>query len=573
MKKVAKHFKGYIKETILAPLFKLCEATLELIVPLVIASIIDKGIESSDTGYIVSMCLVLVVLGVAGLALSLTAQYFAAKSAVGVTTSIKRTLFAHIQSFSYKDIDKLGTSTIITRMTADATRVQSGINLTLRLLLRSPFVVFGAMIMAFSIDVESGVRFAVVIPLLAIIVFGVMLLTTPIYKRSQSFLDKLMLRTRENLSGVRVVRAFAKENDEISEFNEENNLFTVWQKKAGHISALLNPLTYVIINIGILILIYTGAVKVDSGGLSQGEVIALYNYMSQILVELIKLANLIITISKAVASLGRINAITDTSSTQTFGKLAECNEEAEYIVEINNVSLLYNESADNALSKINLKVRKGETIGIIGATGSGKTSLVNLIPRLYDATEGDVLLYGNNINKYSKEFISRKIGIIPQKAILFSGSIRDNMLWRNKEATDEEILRAIEIAQANDVLLAKGGLDAKIEAEGKNLSGGQRQRLTIARAIVGSPDILIMDDSASALDFATDANLRKSIKDLCGDTTVFIVSQRASSVMFANKIVVLDDGKVSDIGNHTELLSTSEIYREIYRTQFEEVTE
>jgi ABC-type multidrug transport system fused ATPase/permease subunit len=573
MKKVAKHFKRYLKETILAPLFKLCEATLELIVPLVIASIIDKGIGRSDTGYIVSMCLVLVVLGVAGLALSLTAQYFAAKSAVGVTTSLKQTLFEHIQSFSYKDIDSLGTSTIITRMTTDATRVQSGINLTLRLLLRSPFVVFGAMIMAFSIDVESGFRFAVVIPLLAIVVFGVMLLTTPIYKKSQSYLDKLMLRTRENLSGVRVVRAFAKENDEIKEFDEENNLFTEWQKKAGHISALLNPLTYVIINIGIVVLIYTGAVKVDSGVLTQGEVIALYNYMSQILVELIKLANLIITISKALASLGRINSVIDTETTQVFGELAEHNENYEYIVEIKGASLRYNESADNALSNINLKVKKGETVGIIGATGSGKTSLVNLIPRLYDATEGNVLLYGNDISKYSKEFISSKIGIIPQKAVLFSGSIRDNLLWRKKDATDEELLQAVETAQGNDVIIAKGGLDAKIEAEGKNLSGGQRQRLTIARAIVGSPDILIMDDSASALDFATDANLRKSIRTLCGNTTVFIVSQRASSVMFADKIVVLDDGRVSDIGTHNDLLSRSEIYREIYKTQFEEVTE
>ncbi len=573
MKKVAKHFKRYIKETILAPLFKLCEASLELIVPLVIASIIDKGIGSSDTGYIISMCLVLVMLGAAGLALSLTAQYFAAKSAVGVTTSLKRTLFAHIQTFSYKDIDRLGTSTIITRMTTDATRVQSGINLTLRLLLRSPFVVFGAMIMAFSIDVEAGIRFAIVIPMLAIVVFGVMFLTTPIYKKSQSFLDKLMLRTRENLSGVRIVRAFAKEDDEISEFDKENNLFTTWQKKAGHISALLNPLTYVIINIGILVLIYTGAIKVDTGILTQGEVVALYNYMSQILVELIKLANLIVTISKATASLERINSVIDTETTQAFGKLTKGNKESEYIIEINNVSLRYNESADNALSEINLKVKKGETIGIIGATGSGKTSLVNLIPRLYDATEGEVLLYGNNINQYSKEFITERIAIIPQKAVLFSGSIRENMTWRNSAATDEEIIRAIEIAQGLDVLEHKGGLDAKIEAEGINLSGGQKQRLTIARAIVGSPDVLIMDDSASALDFATDANLRKSIKTLCGDTTVFIVSQRASSVMFANKIVVLDDGKISNIGTHNDLLFTSEIYREIYNTQFEEATE
>lgn len=571
MKKSAKHFKGYLKETVLAPLFKLCEASLELIVPLVIASIIDRGIKGSDTGYILWMCLVLVMLGIAGLALSITAQYFAAKSAVGFTTSLKRSLFSHIQSLSYKDIDTLGASTVITRMTTDATRVQSGINLTLRLLLRSPFVVFGAMIMAFTIDVEAGVSFAIVIPLLSAVIFGVMLITTPIYKKSQSLLDKLMLRTRENLSGVRVVRAFSKEDAEMRKFDEENALFTTWQKKAGHISALLNPLTYVIINLGILFLIYIGALKVDSGVLTQGEVIALYNYMSQILVELIKLANLIVSISKAMASLNRINTVIDTPTTQHFGTLEDENKKSKYVLEIENASLKYSANADNSLSNITLNVKRGETIGIIGATGSGKTSLINLIPRFYDVTEGDVRLYGENISEYSKDFLCSKIGIVPQNAVLFSGSIRENMLWRKSNASDDEILCAIKIAQGEDVIESKGGLDAHVEAGGKNLSGGQRQRLTIARAIVGSPDILILDDSASALDYATDSKLRIALKTLNPDTTVFIVSQRAASVMFADKIVVLDDGIITDVGTHKELLSTSDIYREIYETQFEEV--
>ncbi len=569
MKKSAKHFKGYIKETILSPLFKLCEATLELIVPLVIASIIDRGIGSSDTGYIIKMCLVLVVLGAAGLALSITAQYFAAKSAVGFTASLKRSLFRHIQELSYSDIDKLGTSTIITRITTDSMRVQSGINLTLRLLLRSPFVVFGAMIMAFGIDTRAGTSFAIIIPILSIVIFGVMLITTPMYKKSQSLLDKLMLRTRENLTGVRVVRAFAKEGDEAASFDKENESFTIWQKKAGHVSALLNPVTYVIINLGIVLLIYTGALRVDSGDLTQGEVIALYNYMGQILVELIKLANLIISISKALASLGRINAVMDTPATQSHGNSNETAEGYDYVLEMKDVSLKYNPTAENSLSNVNLKIKRGETVGIIGATGSGKSSLVNLIPRLYDATGGEIRLFGRSIKDYSKKFLNNKIGIVPQKAVLFSGSIRDNMLWRNDEAPDAEIEEAIRIAQGTDVIKAKGGLDARIEAEGKNLSGGQRQRLTIARAIVGKPEILILDDSASALDFATDANLRKSLGQL-SETTVFIVSQRAASVMFADTIVVMDDGEISDIGTHAELMERSDIYREIYETQFEE---
>ena len=573
MKKAAKHFRGYVKETILSPLFKLCEASLELIVPLVIANIIDVGIANSDTGHIIKMCLVLVLLGGVGLALSLTAQYFAAKSAVGFTTSLKKSLFSHLQGLSYNDIDTIGTPAIITRMTTDATRVQSGINLTLRLLLRSPFVVFGAMIMAFTIDIQSGVSFAITIPILSVVVFGVMAITTPMHGKVQAGVDKILSRTRENLSGSRIVRAFSMEDSESREFKKENDILTVSQKSAGHISALLSPLTYVIINLGILCLIYTGAIRVDQGHLTQGEVIALYNYMSQILVELIKLANLIITISKALASLGRINAIMEINSTQSFGNDDEISETFDNVIEINNVSLKYAGAGDDALSGINLAVKKGQTIGIIGGTGSGKTSLINLIARLYDATKGEVKLFGKDISRYTKDFLNNTISLVPQKAVLFSGSVRDNLAWRKSDATDEEILEAAKIAQAIDVINNKGGLDGKIEAEGKNLSGGQRQRLTIARALVGDPKLLILDDSSSALDFATDARLRKAISELRGDTTLFIVSQRAASVIEADQIVVLDEGEISAVGTHTELLENSPVYREIYESQFEEVSE
>lgn len=572
MKKSAKHFRGYVKETILSPLFKLCEATLELIVPLVIAKIIDIGIVNKDTGYIVKMCLVLVLLGVIGLALSLTAQYFAAKSAVGFTTSLKKTLFNHIESLSYKDIDTLGTSTIITRMTTDASRVQSGINLTLRLLLRSPFVVFGAMIMAFSINIDAGVIFAITIPLLAIIVFGIMAITTPMYGKVQGLLDKILAKTRENLSGARVIRAFAKEDTEVKDFDSKNDSLMLSQKNVGYISALLNPLTFVIINIFILVLIHTGAIEVNSSDkLTQGGVIALYNYMSQILVELIKLANLIITISKAIASLNRINSVTDTPSTQKFGTCDEAYE-SEYAIELRNVSLRYPHASEDAITDINVKVKHGDVIGIIGGTGSGKTSLVNLIPRLYDATNGEVVLFGKSICDYTKEFLTNKISIVPQKAVLFSGTIRDNMLWRKTDASDEEILNAISIAQATNILNNKDGLDTKIEAEGKNLSGGQRQRLTIARALIGNPEILILDDSASALDYATDSKLNASLKTIKDNTTIFIVSQRASSVIEADQIIVLDDGEVSSIGTHDELLANCPIYKEIYESQFGEVS-
>ena len=571
MKKAAKHFKGYIKETILSPLFKLCEALLELIVPLIIANIIDVGIANSDMGHITKMCLVLVLLGIVGLALSLTAQYFAAKSAVGFTTSLKKTLYSHLQTLSYKDIDTLGTSAIITRMTTDSSRVQSGINLTLRLLLRSPFVVFGAMIMAFSIDVQSGISFAITIPILSIVVFGIMAITTPMHGKVQAGVDKILSKTRENLSGARVVRAFAMEDAECEAFRKENDRLTLSQKKVGHISALLNPLTYIIINIGILCLIYTGALRVQVGELTQGQVIALYNYMSQILVELIKLANLIITISKALASLKRINSVLDTKTSQEFGEENEGDGDSDTVLEMENVSLKYPTSSEDSLSEINITVKRGEMVGVIGGTGSGKTSLINMIPRLYDATGGTVKLFGKDISTYQKEFLTRSVSLVPQKATLLSGTIRDNLTWRKSDATDEEILATAKMAQALDVIDKKGGLDGKIEADGRNLSGGQRQRLTIARALVGEPDILILDDSASALDYATDANLRAALAKIKGKTTLFIVSQRAASVIGADKIIVMDDGMISAIGTHEELIRNNEVYREIYESQFEEV--
>ena len=565
--KLFKYLKKYTKEAILGPLFKLLEATLELIVPLVVASIIDKGIGNSDGAYIIKMCAVLVMLGVVGLGFSVTAQYFAAKASVGFVTGVRNALFAHVQSFSHSDLDSIGTSTLITRMTTDSSRVQSGLNLALRLLLRSPFVVFGAMIMALSIDGSAGATFAVVIPALSIIVFGIMLITTPLYKKVQGGVDKILKRTRENLSGARVVRAFAMEDAQYTSFSTENSSLTTAQKKAGHISALLNPLTYIVINLGILLLIYIGAIKVDSGELSQGQVIALYNYMSQILVELVKLANLIVSITKALASASRISSVLEIAPTQSFG---ECGADArsEYAVEFNNVSMRYPSASEDAISGIDLKVKHGETIGIIGGTGSGKTSLISLIPRFYDARDGEVRLDGVSIGDYSREALMHKIGIVPQRATLFTGTIRENMLWGDKNATDEAIYEAIEIAQASDVLESKGGLDAEVSAGGRNLSGGQRQRLTIARALVGSPDILILDDSASALDYATDARLRASIKALDCGQTVFIVSQRTSSVMFADRIVVLDDGEAVGIGTHTELLESCPVYREIYESQF-----
>jgi len=558
--------KPYTKECIFGPLGKLCEATLELIVPLVVAAIIDRGIGEGDRGYLILMVCVLCGLGLLGLGFSVVAQYFSAKAAVGFVTSVRHSLYGHIQTLSYTDIDRLGTSTMITRMTTDSSRVQSGVNLALRLLLRSPFVVFGALIMAFTIDAYSGGVFAAVIPILAVIIFGIMLITTPMYKRVQSGVDKILSRTRGNLGGVRVIRAFGKEESETREFVSENELLTVAQARAGHISALLNPLTYAVINLGIVLLIYTGAIRVDDGVLSGGEVIALYNYMSQILIELIKLANMIISISKALASASRMASVFDIVPSQSYGTVTE-GEGSEFAVEFKGAALRYASSAEESLRDITFKARRGETVGIIGGTGSGKSSLISLIPRFYDATEGSVLVDGVEVSEYTKEALTDKIGIVPQSAVLFSGTVRENLAF-GRCGTDEDMVRALRIAQALELVIDKGGLDARVEAGGKNFSGGQRQRLTIARALVKKPEILILDDSASALDYATDAALRSAIREASKDTTVFIVSQRAASVMYADKILVLDDGEVVGMGTHEELLSSCEIYREIYDSQF-----
>lgn len=567
MKKLLKHLKPYTKESILGPLGKLCEATLELIVPLVIAAIIDRGIGEGDTAYIWKMAGVLLLLGAVGLTFSVFAQYFSAKAAVGFVTSVRHSLYSHIQTLSYNDIDKLGTSTMITRMTTDASKVQTGLNLALRLLLRSPFVVFGAMIMAFSIDVKSGLVFAIVIPALAVIVFGIMLITMPMHKRVQGGVDKILGRTRASLRGARVIRAFGMEEKEKSSFVCENAYLTAHQTRAGHVSALLNPLTFVIINLGIVFLIYTGAIRVDSGDLTQGQVIALYNYMSQILIELIKLANMIISISKALASLSRISSVFDIKPSQSFGDCSE-GAQGDFAVEFSGVALKYAYASENAIEGITFKVRHGETVGIIGSTGSGKSSIVNLIPRLYDATEGEVKIDGLPISCYTKEALVSKIGVVPQKAVLFGGTLRDNLTFGKADATDSEIHAALRVAQAEEIALEKGGLDGEIEALGANLSGGQKQRLTIARALVGNPEILILDDSASALDFATDAALRSAIREASKDMTVFIVSQRAASVMYADKIIVVDDGETVGIGTHDTLLKECEVYREIYDSQF-----
>ena len=567
MKKLAKYLKGYLTESILGPLFKLCEATLELIVPLIIAAVIDNGIATGDKPYIVKMCLLLALIGAVGLAFSITAQYFAAKASVGFATRVRGSLFSHLGTLSYSDVDKIGTSTMITRMTQDTAKVQSGLNLALRLLLRSPFVVFGAMIMAFTIDTTSALTFVGVIPVLSLIIYGIMFITVPMYKRVQVSTDRVLLKTRENLSGARVVRAFGKEEYEIDAFKRENDILTTVQKRVGYVSALLNPLTYVVINVAILVLIYLGAIEVNAGDLTQGEVVALYNYMSQILIELIKLANLIVTIAKAVASAGRISDIFDMKPSVSYGEcdLADDNEVA---ISLSSASMRYVNAGGNSISDISFEVRRGQTLGIIGGTGSGKTTLVNMIPGFYRPTEGKVSLFGKDISEYSKAGIQSIVGIVPQRAVLFKGTVRDNMRVANENATDAEINEALKIAQADGVVSDKGGLDAIIEEGGRNLSGGQRQRLTIARALVKKPRILILDDSASALDFATDAALRKAIREEVGDTTVVIVSQRASTIMHADKIVVLDEGVAVGIGTHDELLSSCEVYREIYDSQF-----
>ena len=567
LKKLAKYLKGYVKESILGPLFKLCEATLELIVPLIIAAVIDNGIATGNKPYIVNMCLLLALIGAVGLAFSITAQYFAAKASVGFATRVRGTLFSHLGTLSYSDIDTIGTSTMITRMTQDTAKVQSGLNLALRLLLRSPFVVFGAMIMAFTIDTTSALTFVGVIPVLSIIIYGIMFITVPMYKKVQGSTDKVLLKTRENLSGARVVRAFGKEDYEIDAFRRDNDILTTVQKRVGYVSALLNPLTYVVINLAILVLIYVGAIEVNVGVLTQGEVVALYNYMSQILIELIKLANLIVTIAKAVASAGRISDILDMTPAVVYG---ECDSigDSDVAIKLNSVGMRYVNAGGNSISELSFEVMKGQTLGIIGGTGSGKSTLVNMIPGFYRPTEGTLSLFGKDISEYSKECLNSIVGIVPQHVVLFKGTVRDNMRVGNENATDEEINESLKIAQADGVCADKGGLDGIIEQEGRNLSGGQKQRLTIARALVKKPKILILDDSASALDFATDAALRKAIREgVCG-ATVVIVSQRASTIMHADKIIVLDEGRAVGIGTHDELLTSCEVYKEIYESQF-----
>ena len=579
MKKLLVYLKDYKKESVLGPLFKLLEATFELIVPLVMAAIIDTGVATGDKSYIMKMCMVLVLLAVIGLTCSITAQYFAAKAAVGFATKLRHALFAHIESLSFTEMDTVGTATLITRMTSDVNQVQNGVNLVLRLFLRSPFIVFGAMVMAFTIDVKAALVFVVTIPLLSIIVFGIMLISIPLYKKVQSALDKVLGITRENLTGSRVSRAFNKEDDEKVHFNENNDLLTRAQIYVGKISALMNPLTYAIINGAIVVLVWTGAVRVDNGYITQGEVVALINYMSQILVELVKLANLIININKSIACGNRIQSIFEMQPSITDGSgqkvdkvqtdTADRSEEAEYAVEFSHVGLTYAGAGDESLTDIDFKVKKGETIGIIGGTGSGKSSVVNLIPRFYDVTSGFIKVDGKDIKDYPLEELRGKIGTVLQKAVLFHGTIRENLKWGNPDATEEDLNRAITVAQAKEFVDNKEGrLDFEIEQGGKNLSGGQRQRLTIARAVVKKPEILILDDSASALDFATDAALRKAIREMEGETTVFIVSQRAASIQHADRIVVLDDGKIVGLGTSEELLESCEVYQEIYNSQF-----
>lgn len=579
MKKLLVYLKDYKKESVLGPLFKLLEATFELIVPLVMAAIIDTGVATGDKSYIMKMCMVLVLLAVIGLTCSITAQYFAAKAAVGFATKLRHALFAHIESLSFTEMDTVGTATLITRMTSDVNQVQNGVNLVLRLFLRSPFIVFGAMVMAFTIDVKAALVFVVTIPLLSIIVFGIMLISIPLYKKVQSALDKVLGITRENLTGSRVIRAFNKEDDEKVHFNENNDLLTRAQIYVGKISALMNPLTYVIINGAIVVLVWTGAVRVDNGYITQGEVVALINYMSQILVELVKLANLIININKSIACGNRIQSIFEMQPSITDGSgqkvdkvqtdTADRSEEAEYAVEFSHVGLTYAGAGDESLTDIDFKVKKGETIGIIGGTGSGKSSVVNLIQRFYDVTSGFIKVDGKDVKDYPLEELRGKIGTVLQKAVLFHGTIRENLKWGNPDATEEDLNRAITVAQAKEFIDNKEGrLDFEIEQGGKNLSGGQRQRLTIARAVVKKPEILILDDSASALDFATDAALRKAIREMEGETTVFIVSQRAASIQHADRIVVLDDGKIVGLGTSEELLESCEVYQEIYNSQF-----
>ncbi len=564
MKNLLRFLKNYKKESILAPLFKFLEAVFELIVPLIVKDIVDVGVANSDKVRIGIDCGILVLLAVVGLLSAVTAQYFAAKAATGFSAELKSSLFARLQSLSYREIDKIGTATMITRMTSDCNQVQNGVNMVLRLFLRSPVVVFGALIMAFFVDVKSGILFAVAIPLLALIVFGITRLTVPLYKKSQNNLDGVSLSVKENLSGARVLRAFHKEADEEELFLRRNRAYTKSQTFVSNLSAVMNPATYVVINLAIVALLYTGGVQVQAGSLTQGDVISLYNYMSQILVELIKFSNLIVTITKTIACGNRLDAVLNMKNS-----LVRVEDDAVYntdAVAFENVCFRYEGAGANALENINFTAKKGEVVGVIGGTGSGKSSLVNLIPRFYDATAGRVTVNGRNVQSLSDEELIKRIGVVPQRAVLFRGSIRDNLKWGNEDATDEEMLRALAIAQALDVVEAKGGLDAEIEQGGRNLSGGQKQRLTIARALVKQPDILILDDSASALDFATDYKLRKALREI--SATVFIVSQRTSSLQGADKIVVLDDCRQVGLGTHEELLKSCDVYREIYHSQF-----
>lgn len=571
MKKLLIYLKAYRKEACLAPIFKMLEAVFELFVPLVIKGIIDYGIAAEDRAYCLRMGLLLLLLAVIGLAMATTAQWFSARAAAGFAAKIKQVLMEHIQKLSYTELDTIGTSTLITRMTSDVNQVQTGTNLVLRLFMRSPFIVFGSMIMAFTIDFKAAMIFVITIPLLSVVVFGIMLSSIPLYKKVQSQLDRVLGITRENLTGVRVIRAFNKEEEEISHFKTENEQFTRLQTFVGKISALMNPLTFVIVNSAILVLVWTGAWRVEGGILTQGAVVALVNYMSQILVELIKLADLIINITKAVACGNRIQKVLEVEPSMENGS-KECIEEKRTpanAVDFNHVSLTYSGAGAPSLTDIDLHVKTGQTIGIIGGTGSGKTSVVNLIPRFYDATQGNVLVFGKPVKEQDMESLRSQIAVVPQKAVLFAGTIRENMKWGKEDATDEEIMEALTIAQAAEVVQKKeGGLDAFVEQGGKNLSGGQRQRLTIARALVRKPRILILDDSASALDFATDAALRKAIREMKNAPTVFIVSQRTSSIRFADQSLVLDDGKSVGVGTHDELLTTCSVYKEIYDSQY-----
>ncbi|MBO5347320.1 MAG: ABC transporter ATP-binding protein [Lachnospiraceae bacterium] len=569
MKKLLVYLKDCKKEVVLAPLFKLLEACFELFVPLVIASIIDKGIPAEDMGYIGKMGLCLLALAVIGLVFAITAQFFAAKAAVTFSTKVRQELFEHIQALNFTNIDKAGTSTLITRMTADINQCQNGVNMVLRLFLRSPIIVFGAMIMAFTIDVKSALIFVVAIPVLAIIVFGIMVITMPLYKKVQSGLDAVLGTTRENLTGIRVIRAFHQEKKEEERFKEQNAVLAAAQMHVGKISACMNPLTYVIVNGAMIALIYTGAIQVNVGNLTQGDVVAIINYMSQILVELVKLANLIVLVSKAMASADRVAAVFDITNEEIVPEKKRVTTGEIPFLEFDHVSVTYAGAGDETLHDMHFTVNKGDTIGIIGGTGSGKSSLVNLLPGFYPATSGTIRLEGKDIKAIPEDELRERMGIVPQKAVLFKGSIRSNLQWGKQDATDEEMWKAIDLAQAREVVEGKGGLDGEITQNGKNLSGGQRQRLTIARALVRQPEILILDDSASALDYATDAKLRAALRSLEGQTTVFIVSQRASTIMHADKIIVLDDGEVAGLGTHEELLASCEVYQEIYYSQYE----